>query len=48
MAAYELVQRGFTTVAVMKDGYFGWAAAGRDVVGGEGGAADDGGAVAGN
>jgi hypothetical protein len=45
IAAYELVQRGYSKVAVMKGGYFEWAAAGRDVegaaAGGGGGGAKD-------
>ena len=31
MAAYELVQRGFKTVWVMKGGFFEWEAAGREI-----------------
>lgn len=32
VAAYELTQRGFTSVSVMKGGYFEWANSGREVV----------------
>lgn len=52
VAAYELVQSGFTSVAILKGGYFGWEAAGREVVGANDGGAgeeeEEGGAVAGN
>ncbi|GBF94991.1 hypothetical protein Rsub_07492 [Raphidocelis subcapitata] len=47
VAAYELVQRGFTSVSVMKGGFAEWSKSGRDVaVPGGGGGGGDGGSAA--